>query len=128
MPLTPYFQKALLDWCFGGAAVTQPTARFIGFATASPTSQSDFEGAWQTRISVRMAGANSPQGSVTNNTNVGTPTCIRVGGGTALGFNIWDAGAAGTRLMYGTCTAAIGCKSSADQILIAAGSLTITIS
>lgn len=126
MGITPGFRATLLNFAFSGAP-SAPAARFIGFATATPTTESAHEGAWQTRLSVRMALANSPQGSVTNNTNIGTVTCIAVGGATALGFNIWDAGAGGNRLIYGTCTAVIGCKSSADQILIAAGALKITI-
>ncbi len=125
MPLTPYLAKAMLDWCFGGAAATQPAQRWITFATASPTTASDFSGPWQTRLSVRMAAAASPQGTVSNNTNIGTVTATAVA--TAVGFNIYDSTAGGTRLLFGTSTANIGCKSSADQILISAGFLTITI-
>lgn len=125
MPLTPYLQKAMLDWCFGGAAATQPAQRWITFATASPTTNSPFDGPFQTRLSVRMAAASSPQGSVSNNINIGTVTATAVA--TALGFNIWDSTAGGTRLCFGTLTAALGCRSSTDQVLIAAGNLKITI-
>jgi hypothetical protein len=124
MPLTQYTQKAFLDWCFGGAAVTQPGQRWISFATATPRSDSAFDGPWNTRVTVKMAPANSPQGSVTNNTAMTVAT--NTAAATALGFNIWDSTAGGTRLMYGTCTAAIGCKSG-DNIQIGAGSLIITI-
>jgi hypothetical protein len=125
MPFTGYAEKALLDWCLlGASAPTQPAACFISWATASPTSQSAFDGPFSPRMTVTFAGANSPQGSVTNlNAVTGTATAA----GTAVGWNIWDANAAGNRLAYGTFTANVGCKS-ADNPAFGAGGLIITLS
>jgi hypothetical protein len=124
MPLTQYLQKAMLDWCFGGAAVTQPGQRWISFATGTPNTSGASDGPFNTRVTVKMAAANSPQGSMTNNTAMTVATATAVA--TAVGFNIWDSTAGGTRLLFGTATAVIGCKS-ADNIQINAGSLIITI-
>jgi len=46
--------------------------------------------------------------------------------GTAIGWNIYDASVNGNRIMFGTTTANIGCKSG-DNISIAAGALKITL-
>lgn len=125
MPLDPFAQKLVLDWLCGGAAATQPSARWVSFATASPTSQSAFDGPFTTRGSLIMAAANSPQGSVTNITS-SSPLVTCTAAATAVGFNLWDAGAGGNRLLWGTCTAAIGCKS-ADAITLSNGLLKITL-
>ncbi len=124
MPLTDYAEKALLDWCFGAAVPTRPAQRWISFATASPTSQSAFDGPFNTRVSVRMGVAASPVGSVSLATAASLATATAAA--TTVGWNIWDSTVGGTRLAYGTWSAAIGCKS-ADNPQIGAGSLTITI-
>ncbi len=124
MPLTDYAEKALLDWCFGGQAVTQPAQRWISFATGSPNAAGASDGPWNTRVSIRMGAAASPAGSLSLATAASLATATVAA--TALGFNIWDSTVGGTRLAYGTCTAAIGCKSG-DNIQIGAGSLIITI-
>ncbi len=125
MPLDPYLRKALLDWCFG-AATTQPAQRWISFATGTPTTDGASDGIYNTRVTVKMAAANSPQGSITNNTAMTVATATAAAA-TVVGFNIWNSTVGGTRLMYGTATAAIGAKSG-DNIQINAGSLIITIS
>ena len=125
MPFSEYTEKALLDWCFGAAAVTQPAQRWIGFATDTPTSQSTFDGPFNTRVSVRMVAAQSPAGSVTNNVAMSLATATAAPA-SVFGFNIWDSTVGGTRLAYGTCTAVIGAKSG-DNINIAAGLLLVTI-
>jgi hypothetical protein len=125
MPLDPKIEQNALDWLMGGAAPSQPAARWISFATASPTSQSAFDGPFNTRNTVTFAGANSPQMSATNLNNMTLVTATAAA--TAVGWNLWDAAAAGNRLAFGTCTAAIGCKS-ADNISIATGALKITLS
>jgi hypothetical protein len=124
MPFTDFMEKSALDWALGGANPSSPAARWISFATASPTSQSAFDGPFNTRNTLTMAAANSPQMSATNLNNMTLVTATAAA--TAVGWNLWDAAAAGNRLMYGTCTAAIGCKS-ADNISIAAGALKITL-
>ena len=125
MPFSEYTEKALLDWCFGAAAVTQPAQRWISFATATPNSQSTFDGPFNTRVSVRMAAAASPAGSATLISNMSLATATNAPA-SVFGFNIWDSTVGGTRLAYGTCTAAIGAKSG-DNIQISAGSMLVTI-
>src|SRR5262245_131008 len=125
MPLTPYASKAVLDWVLGGATPTQPGQRWLSFATASPTSESAFDGPFQTRVSVRMAAAASPQTSVSN--NAGLTWATATAAATAVGWNLWDSTAGGTRLAYGTFAAAIGCKS-ADQPQVSAASFKIILS
>lgn len=121
--ITPYLQKALLDWCTGAAAVTQPTQRWVQWATQSPTTQSAFDGPFRSRITVTFAGANSPDGSVTNlNAMTGTATAI----GTAVGWNLYDRSSGGTRLAFGTLAASVGCAS-ADNPCFSAGALKITL-
>ena len=124
MPLTDVYEKALLDWLTGAASVTRPSARWLSFATASPTSQSSFDGPFSPRATVTFAGANSPQGSVTNLNAFSNITATAAG--TAVGWNLWDASTGGTRIAYGTATIALGCKS-ADNIGIAGGAIVITL-
>jgi len=123
MPLTDYLEKQTLDWLLGGAAATQPAGRWVSWATASPTSQSAFDGPWQSRGTVTFAAANSPQMSATN---LNAPLATNTAAATAVGWNLWDRSVGGTRLAYGSCTAAIGCKS-ADQAQFPAGTLKITL-
>jgi hypothetical protein len=123
-PLSDSMEKILLDWVTGGAAVTRPATRWISFATQSPTSQSDFDGPFRSRMTVTFAAANSPQMSATNLNAVSNITATAAA--TAVGWNLWNSSAGGTRLAFGTCTAAIGCKS-ADNIGIAAGAIKITL-
>lgn len=129
MPATGYFGKQLLDWMTGAAAATQPSGRFLSFATASPTSVSAFDGPWSGglfgRATVTFAAANSPQMSATNLNAFSNITATAAG--TAVGWNLWDASSGGNRIHWGTVTANIGCKS-ADNIGIAAGAIKITLS
>jgi len=124
MPLTDVFEKQLLDWGLGGAAASQPTQRWIQFATASPTNANAFDGPFSPRATVTFAAANSPQGSVTNLNTISVVTATAAG--TAVGWNIYDRSVGGTRIAYGTCTAAIGCKSG-DQPALNPGTLKITL-
>lgn len=125
MPLHPFAQKLTLDWVTGGAAASQPTARWIGFATQSPTSQSSHEGQANTRATVTFAGANSPQGSVTNLNPFSNISALATV--TFVGWNLWDAPTGGNRLAYGTTTANIGAKTN-DNIVISAGGIKIVLS
>lgn len=118
-------RKNVLDWLTGGAAAVRPASRFVSFATASPTSVSAFDGPFSPRVTCTFAAANSPQMSATNAAVLSaTATAI----GTVLGFNVWNqAAAGGTRLFWGTMTAAVGCASG-DTIGVPAGSLKIVLS
>ena len=41
--LAAYAEKAVLDWLCGGAAVTQPSSRYVALATSAPGSLSASE-------------------------------------------------------------------------------------
>jgi hypothetical protein len=45
---------------------------------------------------------------------------------TAVGFNIWDSSVGGKRILWGTVTANIGCKSG-DMIVLLPGALKIIL-
>lgn len=121
--IDPFGAKLMLDWCLGGAAASQPSGRWISFATATPTSQSAFDGGFNGRCTVTFAAANSPQGSATNLNAISATATVAA---TVVGFNLWNSTAGGTRLGYGTLSAAIGCKSG-DTMAFAVGALTITL-
>lgn len=124
--ITPFFAKQLLDWSFGGATATQPGARWIGWASQSPTTASDFEGPW-TRVSFSPAAASQPAaaGSVSNRLAM---TSRATAIGTAVGWNLWDASVGGNRLMFGTLTSSLGCASSADLAAFPVGGLKVVLS
>lgn len=124
MPLSDVFEKQALDWALGGAAASQPTQRWIQFATASPTTASAFDGPFSPRATVTFAAANSPQMSATNLNTVVLATATAAA--TAVGWNLYDRSVGGTRIAYGTTTAAIGCKSG-DQPSLNPGGLKITL-
>lgn len=124
-PIADAYEKILLDWVTGGAAVTRPGSRWISMATAAPTSESTFDGPFQSRATVTFAAANSPQMSVTN-LNAFSAITATAAPATVFGWNLWNSSAGGTRIAYGTTTAAIGAKSG-DNIGIAAGAIKITL-
>lgn len=128
-PISDVYEKAMLDWVTGAAAVTRPTNRWISFATASPTSQSAFDGPISGgafgRATVTFASANSPQMSATNLNAFSNITATAIA--TVVGWNLWNSSSGGTRIAYGTVTANIGCAS-ADNIGIAAGAIKIVLS
>jgi hypothetical protein len=127
VPLTEFGEKLLLDWVLGGAAASQPLSRWISFATASPRTDSSFEGPFSpARASIVMAAANSPQMSKTNQSST-LPNITATAVATAVGWNIYNSSAGGNRLAFGTFAASVGCKS-ADTINISAGGLVIILS
>lgn len=132
MPFTPLFAKTILDWTTGAAAASQPGGRFLSLATASPRSDSSFDGPYSAgiggfgRATVTFAAANSPAMSATN-LNAFSNLTATAAGATVIGFNLWDASSGGNRLLWGTVTANIGVKS-ADNVGIAAGAIKITLS
>lgn len=123
MPLTPYLEKAILDWALGGAAPPTIPARYFQFATSAPDANNAYDGPFTNRMTVTMAAAASPAGSVSNaNALVRTATAIA----TVVGWNIYDQITLGNRLMYGTMTAGIACGSG-DGCRLTAGNLVITL-
>jgi hypothetical protein len=118
--------KAVLDWVLGAATPTRPGARWVSWATGSPNDNGASDaGQLNSRHSWDAAAANSPQGSATNRSTgiavTATAAC------TILGWNLWDASVAGTRLAYGTLAASVGIAS-ANSVRIGVGSMKIIIS
>jgi hypothetical protein len=127
--ISQYAGKAVLDWLLGGAAASRPTVRHVSFASGTPTeagaSDGRFTNAAGVRQTVTMAAANSPQNSATNLGALSATVSGQAAAGTVLGYNIWDAAAAGNRLAFGGI-AAIGAKST-DSVSFPVGSLKITL-
>ena len=109
MPLTQYLEKAMLDWCLGGATPTRPSAWYLQYATGSPNVSGASDGPFTPRATVSASPANSPAGSVLINAASVPATATAIA--TALGWNIYDASVGGNRLMFGTLTASVGCAS-----------------
>jgi hypothetical protein len=128
MPLDPKLAKDLLDWTLGGASPTQPTGRWVQFATASPTTANAFDGPFNTRGTCKYSGAASPTGSATLFSSI-SPHATATANATPVGWNMYDAAVGGQRLMFGTLAATLGAKS-ADSCTIQAGAtgLKITLS
>ena len=124
MPLHPSYQKTVLDWMMVGLVASTPAQRWVQWATASPTSQSTFDGPFSPRCTVSFAAANSPSGSATN---LNALSCTATAVATALGWNLYNANVGGTRIAYGTFTDLGMACASGDVGSIAAGLLKITV-
>ena len=125
--IDPFMQKRLMDFTFGGAAASAPAARWVGWATQSPTSQSDFAGPW-TRVTFSPAAASTQGSPAATVSNRAAMTSRATAIGTAVGWNIYDASSGGNRLFYGTVTASLGCASSADLAAFPVGGLRLVLS
>jgi len=134
MPADPWAEKAMLDWCLGGASPTRPASWFLELARGSPTSVSGSgfvsPSFVSTRLPVTFAAAGTPATSGTA-TNVSAVTfsatvALTAAASKAVGFNVWNASSGGTRLFYGQLSAS-STMASGDTLAFAAGSLVITI-
>jgi hypothetical protein len=125
MPLMDILEKSALDWVLGGANPVRPGGRWLSFATGSPNAAGASDGGFTPRCTVTFAAANSPQMSATN-LNAISATLSGVASLTAIGWNLYESSVGGNRLAYGTCTAAIGCKSG-DNPSLPAGALLLTL-
>jgi len=131
VPADPWAEKAMLDWCLGGATPTQPASRFLGLAAGTPTSASASElvtGFASTRLAIAFGAAVSPAGSATNTGAVtfSATTRITAAASKPNAWNLWNASSGGTRLAYGQLSAS-STFSSGDTISFASGALTITL-
>lgn len=126
MPFDSYLAKACLDWSLGGATPTRPVGRFLSFASGTPTTVND-SAAPITRVTATFSAAASPAGSVGLSANV---TCSATANCTVFYWNLYDANAAGNRLMYGSLTASQTIRSGSAAFFVAGvgtGSLRITL-
>lgn len=93
-----YAEKAMLDWVFGGATPTRPSARWLGISYGSPTSVSASE--WPfSRATIVWGAAASPAGTVAN--NAAASFAATTWASTLSGYQIWDASVGGNMLAYG---------------------------
>ena len=129
--ISAYMEKAMLDWCLGGAAATQPTTRAIGLSLGSPTSTSGSEwtGTGMTRATMAFGAAASPAGSATN------ASALTFGPITSAasvsGIQIWDTISgttlnAGNMLWYGLL-ATPRTVASGDYLVLGSAALTLTL-
>jgi hypothetical protein len=125
MALTTYMQKQALDWILGGATGTQPTGRFLQFATGSPNINGASDGPFTSRLTVTFAAGASPAGSKSNANALTSATCTVAA--TVVGWNLYDANAGGNRLAFGTLTASRTLRSATDNCALPVGVLTITL-
>jgi len=128
--ISAYMAKDTLDWQLGGAAATQPAARWAGLAAGTPTSVNGSEIGTLTgysRITALFGAAASPAGSASNTAAMTFGPFSSVG--SILGLQLWDGSPVGSSnmLWYGTLLTArtIGIG---DTLIVAAGALIITLS
>ena len=128
--IAAYAEKAMLDWCLGGAAATQPTSRFLALGLGAPTSVSASEigtGSGYTRQTAIFGAASSPAGSASLATAVTFGPFLTAQSITGLVlFDTQGSSNTGNMLWYGTLTTA-RTVASGDQLVIAVGSLVITL-
>lgn len=123
MPFDPYMQKALLDWCLGGATPTRPTNWFIGFETTSPTSVSDFAAPGSRATATFQSASTGVSASASLKAAL---TCTMTAACTVIGWAVYNSSSGGQRLMYGTLTASQTCASG-DAPAFVAANLKITL-
>lgn len=132
-----YFQKAMLDWVFGGANPANPAAGcWAALAYAAPGSRSDQGSEFGTltgysRVTALFNAASSATlGSSASASNSAAMTFGPFSSvGSAIGITIWDHSAVGSSDMmwYGTFVAN-RTFSVNDYLIVAAGALTLTLS
>jgi hypothetical protein len=128
--IAAYLSKQTLDWHLGGAAATQPAARWVGLSIGAPTSVSASEMGSQTnfsRVTALFGAAASPTQSASNTASLlfgpfSSP-------GAASGIVLFDGSPinSSNMLWYGTLQTARSFLAG-DSLQIAAGALTITLS
>lgn len=126
--IAAYAEKAMLDWLYGGATPTRPTAWGLGLSLGTPTSVSGSEMSVSAyaRKTVVMAAAASPGGSVSNATAV---TFTVSSACTIKGWAIWDtvlSSNSGNLLFYGTLSAS-SVMVAGDTLSFAIGSIVCTL-
>jgi hypothetical protein len=127
--IAAYMQKAMLDWSLGGAIPTRPANWSVGLALGAPSSVSGSEigtGSGLSRATCPFPGASSPAGSASNSSAMTFGPALS--SAAITGIQVWDttAAAAGNMLYYGTLATA-RTLASGDSLVIAVGSLVITL-
>jgi hypothetical protein len=126
MSFSDWLENAALDWAFGGAAPTRPTARYVSLHTADPgdTGASELASAGYGRIVSTFAasalGATSNAGAVTWTNSSGSAWTA------VTHFCVWDALTAGNCLGSGALSAG-KTIANGDTATFAIGDLDITL-
>jgi hypothetical protein len=123
MPLSLYTQKALLDWCTGGAAVTRPAGLFVDFQSGTPT-YSSVSAAPVFRNTITFGAAVT--GATASASNAAVVSCSASSSCTIFYWELNNSTSAGTRLAYGSLTASHSLLAG-SQAGFAAGGLIITL-
>lgn len=138
---TDWFEKALLDNLFGGAALTVPGTWYIALSTSAyaetatgasmnevSTTNTGYGRASAVNTSASFSGATgSSPTSKTTNTAITFPGCTNATWGTVVSFYLCDAAAAGAgNAWYGGDLTASKSIQPGDTASFASGQLTIT--
>lgn len=125
-----YAQKATLDWVFGGATPTRPSARAMGLSLGVPTSVSGSEmsvSAYARKTAV-FGAAGTPTTSGT--AAIATAITFTVSSAcTIVGFQLWDtvlSANSGNMLAWGTLSAS-SIMVAGDTLSFAIGSVLVTM-
>lgn len=129
--IAAYLSKAMLDWTLGGAAATQPGARWAGLAVGNPTTNNNGASEMGTlsgysRVTALFGAAASPAGSASNTAAMSFGPFSS--NGSALGCHLWDGSpvASSSMLLEGTLLTA-RTFIPGDILVFAAGALNITL-
>lgn len=123
-----YNAANILNWNLGGGSPTQPAAWAVGVATAAPTSVSPFElgtGTGLSRQSMPTPAAVSPAGSKSNSSAMTFGPANA--GVTISGVGVFDQVASGGNYLYYGTLATARTLASGDSLVIAAGSLVVSL-
>jgi hypothetical protein len=128
--ISQYLQAEMLNWVFGGAAVTKPSAWGIGISLGTPNSTSGSEcsvsGYARQTVTFRSAANIGSQGQVAN---INIPTFTFLSACTIKGFAIWDtvlSSNSGNLLAWGTLSAS-SIMASGSSCSIATGNIQILL-
>jgi hypothetical protein len=118
----------MLNWVFGGAAVTQPANWSVALATAAPNSTSAFEvptGIGLNRAPITWPAA-AAAGTVSNTATVSFGSAT--GAVTISGVTIWNTSGSvgGSAIAYGTLAAARAMQSG-DSLTFPPAAITVSL-
>jgi hypothetical protein len=120
-----YLENAILNHVLRGTTFTPPSARYVGLLTSDPTDANtgvEVTGGGYVRQSIAFTAATT--GNSSNSADILFPVASAAWG-TVTHFGVFDASTGGNLLYFGTLTPTKS-VASADQIKLAAGTLTIT--
>jgi hypothetical protein len=126
MPFDPYMEQALLNWCTGAGAATQPTGRFIGFETGSGQYSASSPAQMFRKTATFQAASTGVSASVSLSAAVTCSPATVTNTQSVIGWALYNSTSAGSRLMYGSITATQTLQSNSG-IAFTAPNLIITL-